>query len=320
MQGEGERPDRRRRPRLRRRRGRAGAAGRREDPGRRAVRRAAGGARPPDPILPARSAAEGGGVNRGFVSFVGAGPGDPELITLKGLRRLREAEVVLHDRLTPLPLLDEVSPGATIIDVGKAPGRPCVGQGHINWLLTDWARRRERIVRLKVGDPTIFGRLGEEIEAVRSAGIAFEVVPGVTAATAAAARLGISLTERGSASMIIFATGTDQTGHRPATLNWDVLARAEGTLVFYMPVGGLDSITASLTSLGRDPREPAILVEHAGVAGERVIAGRLGEIADEARAAGVGPPAVLITGPTVALASVPLLVISEKALSKSAGP
>ncbi len=96
----------------------------------------------------------------------------------------------------------------------------------------------------------------------------------------------------------------------PATLNWDVLARAEGTLVFYMPVGGLDSITASLTSLGRDPREPAILVEHAGVAGERVIAGRLGEIADEARAAGVGPPAVLITGPTVALASVPLSVCS----------
>jgi len=247
-------------------------------------------------------------MNRGFVSFVGAGPGDPELITLKGLRRIREAEVVLHDRLIPLPLLDEVSPGATIIDVGKAPGRPCVGQGHINWLLVDWARRRERIVRLKGGDPAVFGRLGEEIEAVRSAGIAFEVVPGVTAATAAAARLGISLTERGSASMIVFATGTDQTGHLPATLDWDVLARAEGTLVFYMPVGALDSITASLTSLGRDPREAAILVEHAGVGGERVIAGRLGEIADEARAAGVGPPAVLITGPTVALASVPLSV------------
>jgi len=141
-----------------------------------------------------------------------------------------------------------------------------------------------------------------------SAGIAFEIIPGVTAATAAAARLGISLTERGSASTVVFATGTDQTGHRPSALDWDVLARAEGTLVFYMSVGALDSITASLTSLGRDPREPAILVEQAGVAGERVIAARLGEIAAEARAAAVKSPAVLITGPTVSTASVPLTV------------
>src|SRR2546425_2176233 len=225
-------------------------------------------------------------VRESLVSFVGAGPGDPELITLKGLRRLREAEVVLHDRLIPSQLLDEVSPGATIVDVGKAPGRPCFGQGHINWLLVDWARRRERVVRLKGGDPAVFGRLGEEIDAVRSAGVAFEVIPGVTAATAAAARLGISLTERGSASMLIFTTGTDQTGHCPATLDWDVLAHTEGTLVFYMPVGALDSITASLTSLGRDPREPAILVERAGVASERVIGGLVGEVPGEARAAG----------------------------------
>src|SRR5206468_8263399 len=152
------------------------------------------------------------------VAFVGAGPGDPELITLKGLRRLREAEVVLHDRLVPPELLDEVAPGATVIDVGKAPDRRCRGQGEINWLLVDWARRREHVVRLKGGDPAIFGRLGEEIEAVRSAGIAFEVIPGVTAASAAAARLGISLTRRGSASTLVFAAGTDQTGHHSAAL------------------------------------------------------------------------------------------------------
>ena len=108
--------------------------------------------------------------------------------------------------------------------------------------------------------------------------------------------------------MLIFATGTDHTGHLPAALDWDMLAHAEATLVFYMPVAALDSITASLTSLGRDPREAAILVEHAGVAGERVIAGRLGDIAAEARAARVKSPAVLITGPTVATASVPLTV------------
>src|SRR5436309_1463757 len=245
-------------------------------------------------------------VRESLVSFVGAGPGDPELITLKGLRRLREAEVVLHDRLAPPELLDEIAPGTTVVDVGKAPGRPCLGQGHINWLLVDWARRRGRVVRLKGGDPAIFGRLGEEIEAVRSAGIAFEVVPGVTAATAAAARAGISLTARGRASMLVLATGTDHTGRAPMALDWDILARVEGTLVFYMPVGSLEAITASLTARGRDRREPAILIERVGMPDERVISGRLGGIADEARAAGLASPAVLVTGPTVASASVPL--------------
>ncbi|OLB04641.1 MAG: uroporphyrinogen-III C-methyltransferase [Candidatus Rokuibacteriota bacterium] len=240
------------------------------------------------------------------VAFVGAGPGDPELITLKGLRRLREAEVVLHDRLVPPELLDEVAPGATVIDVGKAPDRRCRGQGEINWLLVDWARRRERVVRLKGGDPAIFGRLGEEIEAVRAAGIAFEVVPGVTAATAAAARAGISLTARGRASMLVVATGTDHAGGPPAALDWDLLARAEGTLVFYMPLGSLEAITAGLTALGRDPREPTMLIERIGTPHERVLSGRLGDIAEAARAAGVRSPAVLVTGPTVASASVEL--------------
>src|SRR5262249_6117356 len=152
-------------------------------------------------------------MKRGFVSFVGAGPGDPQLITLKGLRRLRQADVVLHDRLIPRELLDEVGPGATIVDVGKAPGRACVGQGQINWLLINWARRCERVVRLKGGDPAVFGRLGEEIEALRSAGIAFEVIPGVTAASAAAARLGISLTPPGSASTLVLAAARDLSRH-----------------------------------------------------------------------------------------------------------
>lgn len=244
------------------------------------------------------------------VSFVGAGPGDPELITLRGLRRLRDAEVVLHDRLVAPELLDEAPPGATIVDVGKAPGRPCLGQSHVNWLLVDWARRRDRVVRLKGGDPAVFGRLAEEIEAVRAAGIPFEVVPGVTAATAAAARVGISLTERGRSSMLVFATGTDHTGHTPLALDWDLLARAEGTLVFYMPVASLEAITASLTALGRDPREPALVIERAGTAGERVIAGRLDGIAAEARAAGLASPAVLVTGPTVAAGSTPRAVRS----------
>src|SRR4030095_8190917 len=135
----------------------------------------------------------------------------------------------------PRELLDEVSLGAAVIDVGKAPGRPCVGQGQINWLLVDWARRRERVVRLKGGDPAGVGRLGDEIDAVRSAGMAFEVIPGITAASAAAARLGISLTQRGSASTLVFAAGTGPTGHHSAALDSGVLASRGETLGLYHP-------------------------------------------------------------------------------------
>jgi uroporphyrin-III C-methyltransferase len=245
---------------------------------------------------------------RALVSFVGAGPGDPELITMKALRRLREADAVIHDRLIPREVLDEVRVGAEIVDVGKVPGRPYAGQGHINWLILDAARRHQRVVRLKGGDPGIFGRLAEEVEAVRTAGLAFEIVPGVTAATAAAARAGISLTERGSASTVILATGTGQNGAPPDDLDWDFLAHVEGTLVFYMPVASLEAITSALTVLGRDAREPSLIVEGAGTSDERVVAARLGEIADRAREAGLRSPALFITGPTVAAASVPLAV------------
>src|SRR5262249_44240754 len=163
MQGEGRRQDRGWRARVRRRPRRARPAGRPEDHGRRPLRRPAGGAGSLDPLLSPGRAAKGGGLKRGCVSFVGAGPGDPQRLTVKGLRRLREADVVLHDRLIPRELLDEVGAGATIVDVGKAPGRACIGQGQINWLLVDWARRSERVVRLKGGDPAVFGRLSEEI-------------------------------------------------------------------------------------------------------------------------------------------------------------
>ena len=242
------------------------------------------------------------------VSFLGGGPGDPELVTLKALRRLREADVVIHDRLVPVELLREARDDAEVIDAGKAPGRHCLGQSEINWLLVDRARRRGRVARLKGGDPAVFGRLAEEIDAVRSAGIPFDIVPGVTAATAAAARAGISLTERGLASLLVLATATDHTGRAAGGLDWGLLARAEGTLAFYMGVRALETITASLTALGRDRREPAILVERVGGADERIIAGRLGEIAAAARAAGAQSPAVLIVGPTVASATSPLTV------------
>jgi len=239
-----------------------------------------------------------------FVSFVGAGPGEADLITVKGLRLLREAAVIVHDRLIAPELLEHAGVDTEIIDAGKAPGRHCLGQSHINWLLVDRARRRGRVVRLKGGDPGVFARLTEEVEAVRAAGIGFEVVPGVSAAMAAVARVGISLTERGRTSMVVLATGADHHGTLPA-LDWDLLARAEGTLVFYMAVGTLEPITATLQALGRDAREPALIVERVGFADERVLAGRLGDIAELARRADVTPPALLLVGPTVAAASAP---------------
>lgn len=241
-----------------------------------------------------------------LVSFVGAGPGDAELITLRGLRRIREAAVLIHDRLVPAALLEEAPSAAEIIDVGKAPGRHCLGQEDINRLIVDRARTCRRVVRLKGGDPAIFGRLAEEIKAVRLEGIPFEIVPGVTAATAAAALAGISLTERASSSTVILATGTDHTGRQTAALDWDLLARSDATLVFYMTVRGLDAITGTLMTLGRDPNEPAIIVERVGTRQERVVAGRLSDIAGTARAARIESPAVLITGPTVLRASVSL--------------
>jgi uroporphyrin-III C-methyltransferase len=247
----------------------------------------------------------------GFVSFVGAGPGDPELITLKGLRRLREADVVVHDRLIPVELLSDVRADADVIDVGKAAGRHGVAQDDINRLIVERARARGRLVRLKGGDPGLFGRLDEEIGAVQAAGLPFEIVPGVTAATAAAAVAGCSLTARGRASLVVLATGTDHTADETAGLDWDLLARIEGTLVFYMAARRLPSITTLLADLGRDPGEPALVVEAAGRRDARIVSGELGTIAEAARRAGIEPPAIFITGPTAGLARVSLARLLE---------
>jgi uroporphyrin-III C-methyltransferase len=243
---------------------------------------------------------------RPFVSFVGAGPGEAELITLKGLRRLREAAVIVHDQLAP-ELLEHARTDVELIDARKGPTRHGLGQSEINRLLVDRARRRGRVVRLENGDPGVFARLAEEVEAVRGAGIPFEVVPGVTVALAAAARVGISLAERGRASTLVFAAGNDAPGAVPA-LDWELLARTEGTLVFYVSVEALAPITATLTALGRDAREPALIVERCGLPDERIVAARLGDVAERARQARVQPPSVLMIGPTIGVASAPIAV------------
>jgi uroporphyrin-III C-methyltransferase len=257
-------------------------------------------ARRPGAVTPRPAGPPPGGA--AFVSFVGAGPGDPELITLKGLRRLREAAVVVHDRLIPVELLGEVRADADVIDVGKEPGRHAFAQDAINRLIVERARARGRVVRLKGGDPAIFARLDEELEAVRTAGIAVEVVPGVTAATAGAAAAGCSLTARGGASLVVLATGTDRTGAEAAGLDWELLARIEGTLVFYMAARRLPAIVRTLTALGRDPGEPALVIEAAGTSAQRIVGADLGAIAEVAGRARIESPAIFISGPTAGLA------------------
>ncbi len=241
----------------------------------------------------------------GLVSLVGAGPGDPELMTLKGLRRLREADAVVYDRLVCRELLEECRPGAELYDAGKAPGtgRHGAGQEATNRLLVTLARQGKSVVRLKGGDPYVFGRGGEEALALVRAGVRFEVVPGVSSALAAPAAVGIPVTHRGIARSVTIATGHDSRdgdgGH-----DWEALARSGGTLVFLMPVEHLESIAARLLEHGRSPAEPAALVRWATTPEQEVVFAPLSGIAEAAARASLRPPATLVVGPTVALAEV----------------
>jgi uroporphyrin-III C-methyltransferase len=238
----------------------------------------------------------------GIVSLVGAGPGDPELLTLKGLRRLREADAVVHDRLVGSEILDYCRPDAERYDVGKASGHHSRAQDEINALLIRLGRAGQRVVRLKGGDPFVFGRGGEEILALALAGITYEVIPGVSSALAAPAAAGIPVTHRGLASAVTIATGHARSGCTGDDHDWEALARVRGTLVFLMAVENLEHIVDGLLSHGRSPDEPAAMVQSGTTPEQRVIRSTLRDIVENVRAAGIAPPAVLVVGDTVALA------------------
>jgi uroporphyrin-III C-methyltransferase/precorrin-2 dehydrogenase/sirohydrochlorin ferrochelatase len=238
---------------------------------------------------------------RGFVSVVGAGPGDPELLTLRALRVMRQADAVLFDHLVAPGLVELVREGAERIYVGKEEGNHAIGQKEINALLVKLARQGKRVVRLKGGDPFIFGRGGEEIEALAGQGIAFEVVPGVTAAAGAAAFAGIPLTHRDYAQSCVFVTGHLKDGGAP--LDWQALARPNQTIAVYMGVGGIAQICAGLVAHGLPATLPAALVEKATLAEQRVIEGTLADLPEKARLGRVKPPAMLIVGEVVRLRS-----------------
>lgn len=200
----------------------------------------------------------------GFVSFVGSGPGDPELLTVKAVDRLRRADAILYDDLSAGPILSHARPGADLVGVGKRAGRPSPRQHHVSRLLVDYARGGGRIVRLKSGDGGLFGRLEEELIALRAEGIPFEVVPGVASPFAAAAAAGMPLTRRLTARRVQFVTGHDATGQLPPDLNLDALADPSACTVVFMGKRTFPALAAALVARGLPPDTPAMLAEAVG--------------------------------------------------------
>ena len=238
----------------------------------------------------------------GKVFLVGAGPGASDLLTLRAHRVLQEADVVVHDDLVPEEILDLGRRDARRVAVGKRKGRAGTTQAEINTLLVELAQSGARVVRLKSGDPAIFGRAGEEVAALREAGIAAELVPGVTAACAAAADLGVSLTRRGTSSQLIFVTGHDAQGATPE--GWERQVAAGATAALYMGRSVADRIAARLHAAGASPALPAIAVENAGRAGRRVLAGTLGELPALAARADLDGPVLVLLGTALAEADI----------------
>ena len=233
----------------------------------------------------------------GFVSFVGSGPGDPELLTLKAVARLRAADAVLFDDLSSGPILEFARAGADLVAVGKRAGRPSPKQDHVSRLLVDYARTGARVVRLKSGDPTIFGRLEEEIVALRAAGISYDIVPGVTSATAAAAFAGIPLTRRLTARRVQFVTGHDVAGELPPDLNMAALADPFATTVVFMPKRTWPLLAARLIAAGLPGEMPAILAENVSVPGQMLRRTTVSLLAEQLQGAPGTAPALILYGP-----------------------
>jgi uroporphyrinogen III methyltransferase/synthase len=239
-------------------------------------------------------------IRSGVVYLVGAGPGDPGLMTARSLELIAAADSIFYDRLIPPGALAGARDDAELVYVGKQPGVSSVTQEEIGERLVEAARAGRGVVRLKGGDPFVFGRGGEEGEALREAGIEFEVVPGVTAGVAATAYAGIPVTHRDDASAVAFVTGHEDPEKEGSALDWDALARFPGTLVFYMGVKGLPENAAALIDAGRDPAQPAAAIEKGTMDGQRTVVATLGTIAEAVEREGVGAPALIVVGPVVA--------------------
>jgi uroporphyrin-III C-methyltransferase len=232
----------------------------------------------------------------GIVYIVGGGPGDPGLITVKGLDCLRRADVVLYDRLVAQELLTEASAQAELIDVGKEPRRHRRSQAEINTLLIEKARAGKMVVRLKGGDPFVFGRGGEECQALAEAGVRYEIVPGVSSAVAVPAYAGIPVTQRGVTTAFTVVAG--HTGGSDSTIDWEAVSRI-GTIVFLMGVEHLPEIVPQLIAHGRAADTPVALIQEGTTPNQLVVTGTLADIVEKTRQ--LRPPAVLIVGEVVRL-------------------
>jgi uroporphyrin-III C-methyltransferase len=237
----------------------------------------------------------------GLVSLIGAGPGDPELITVKGLRRLQAADVVVYDALATEELLRECAPGAELIYAGKRAGAHHLSQDQINALLIEQARAGRQVARLKGGDPFVFGRGGEEAAALAAAGIPWEVVPGVSSAIAAPAYAGIPITHRAAASSFAVVTAHEDPTKPESRLRWQALARGIDTLVFLMGVGRLALIAEQLIAHGRGVDTPAAVIRWGTTADQETVVGSLATIVEDVARAGLTAPATLVVGEVVRL-------------------
>jgi uroporphyrinogen III methyltransferase/synthase len=238
---------------------------------------------------------------KGLVYLVGAGPGDPELITAKGLRCIRTADVLIYDYLAAKAFLSHVSAACECIYVGKKGGDHTLSQDSINALIVEKAAAGNVVTRLKGGDPFIFGRGGEEAEVLVEAGIPFEVVPGVTSAIAAPAYAGIPLTHRDYTSTLAFVTGHEDPTKKSSSIDWPSLAKGIGTLVFFMGVKNLPSIVERLVQNGRAPETPVALVRWGTTSRHRTVTGTLKTIVARAKAAAMKAPAIIVVGKVVEL-------------------
>jgi uroporphyrinogen III methyltransferase/synthase len=235
------------------------------------------------------------------VHLVGAGPGDPGLMSVRALQLIARAEVIIYDRLIPTTALDGARDEAELIYAGKEGGGPSVGQPEIQALLLDHGAAGREVVRLKGGDPFVFGRGGEEAEALREAGIPFTIVPGITAGVAAPAYAGIPVTHRDSSSAVAFITGHEDPGKPESALDWASLAGFPGTLIFYMGVKRLAGIAERLIAGGRPGSEPAAVIERGTLPGQRVVSGTLATIAELAAEQDIHAPAISLIGSVAAL-------------------